>query len=116
MKAAALVFVLVCLSMAAADDATLKYPPTKKGDGVDDYHGHKVPAPYRWLEEDVRVSKEVAAWVDEQARFTEAYLSKIPQREALKKRITELWNYEKYGVPFKVARRYYVYSKNDGLQ
>src|SRR4051794_12769149 len=80
MKAAALLLVLVFLSMAAADEPALKYPPTKKGDVVDDYHGVKVPAPYRWLEDDVRVSKDVAVWVDEQARFTDAYLSKIPER------------------------------------
>jgi prolyl oligopeptidase len=94
----------------------LQYPPTKRIEHADVYHGVTVPCPYRWLEEDVRVSKDVAAWVDEQARFTEAYLQSIPERESIKRRLTELWNYEKYSAPEKIAKRYYVYSKNDGLQ
>lgn len=94
----------------------LTYPPTKRVEQVDDYHGVKVADPYRWLEDDVRVSKEVAAWVEQQAKFTDAFLAKIPARDSIKNRITELWNYEKYSAPFKVARRYYVFSKNDGLQ
>ena len=94
----------------------LSYPPTKRIDHADVYHGVKVAVPYRWLEDDVRDSKEVAEWVEAQNKFTEAYLQSIPEREAIKKRLTELWNYEKYSAPFKVAKRYYVYSKNDGLQ
>jgi len=93
----------------------MKYPETKKVDHVDDHHGTKVPDPYRWLEDDVRQSKQVAAWVEAQNKLTFSFLESIPQREAIKKRLTELWNYEKYGVPFKVAGRYY-YFKNDGLQ
>lgn len=93
----------------------MKYPETKKIDHVDDHHGTKVPDPYRWLEDDVRQSKEVAAWVEAQNKVTFSFLESIPQRDAIKKRLTELWNYEKYGVPFKVAGRYY-YFKNDGLQ
>jgi len=94
----------------------LQYPQTKRVEHTDVYHGVTVPCPYRWLEEDVRVSKEVAAWVDEQAKFTEAYLQTIPERESIKRRLTELWNFEKYSAPAKIAKRYYVYSKNDGLQ
>src|SRR5262249_40157175 len=70
----------------------------------------------RWLEEDVRTSKEVADWVAEQNKVTFAYLKAIPEREAIKKRLTELWNYEKYSAPSRVAKRFYVFSKNDGLQ
>ncbi len=92
------------------------YPPTKRVDHADDYHGVIVPCPYRWLEGDVRESKEVADWVAAENRVTESYLASIPQRETIKKRLTDLWNYEKYSAPFKVAKKYYVFSKNDGLQ
>src|SRR5262245_61390236 len=108
--------VALVFAMCSPADEPLKYPMTKRVDHVDDYHGVMVPCPYRWLEEDVRDSKEVATWVDEQAKFTEDYLKQIPQREAIKQRMTELWNFEKYSTPFKVAKSYYVYSKNDGLQ
>ena len=106
---------LAAFGFAVAGDTRMKYPETKKVDHVDVHHGTKVPDPYRWLEDDVRQSKEVAAWVEAQNKVTFAFLESIPQRETIKKRLTELWNYEKYGVPFKVAGRYY-YFKNDGLQ
>ena len=93
----------------------MNYVATKKVDQVDEYHGVKVSDPYRWLEDDVRQSKEVAEWVEAQNKLTFSFLESIPQREPIKKRLTELWNYEKFGVPSKVGGRYY-YSKNDGLQ
>ena len=89
------------------------YPPTRKADQVDDYHGTKIADPYRWLED--LNSEETKAWVEAQNQLTFAYLSEIPAREPLKQRITELWNYEKYGIPFKQGNRYF-YFKNDGLQ
>src|SRR5262249_16925380 len=107
---------LMLSATIAGVEPTLSYPATKRVDHVDDYHGVKVPCPYRWLEEDVRESKEVAAWVEAENRVTEAYLARIPQRDAIKHRLTELWNFEKYSAPFKVAKKYYVFSKNDGLQ
>ena len=93
----------------------MTYSPTKKIDHVDELHGVKVHDPYRWLEDDVRESKDVAEWVAAKNKETIAYLASIPQREAIKTRLTELWNYEKYGAPFKAGRRYF-YVKNDGLQ
>ncbi|HEV3204875.1 MAG TPA: S9 family peptidase, partial [Gemmataceae bacterium] len=99
----------------AAGDGLIQYPQTRRVDHVDLYHGTKVADPYRWLEEDVRKSEEVAAWVAAQNKVTLAYLQSIPERDAIQRRLTELWNYEKYSVPFKVAGRYY-FSKNDGLQ
>jgi prolyl oligopeptidase len=92
-----------------------EYPQTKKGDQVDDYHGVKVPDPYRWLEDDVRTSKDVADWVAAENKVTFGYLGTIPEREAIKNRLTTLWNYEKFSVPFKRNGRYF-FSKNDGLQ
>lgn len=96
-----------------ATTARLDYPATRKSDQIDDYHGVKVADPYRWLEDDN--SAETKAWVEAQNIITFGYLEQIPQRAAIKKRLTELWNYERYGVPFKQGERYFI-SKNDGLQ
>ena len=106
---------IAAFTVAVAGDTRMKYPETKKIDHVDVHHGTKVPDPYRWLEDDVRQSKEVAAWVEAQNKVTFSFLESIPQRAAIKKRLTDLWNYEKYGVPIKSGGRYY-YFKNDGLQ
>src|SRR5262245_9073808 len=103
------------LAVPAASGQGLKYPDTKRVDHMDDYHGVKVPDPYRWLEGDVRESQEVADWVAEQNKVTFAYLNTIPEREGIKKRLTDLWNYEKISAPFR-AGPHYVFSKNDGLQ
>ena len=93
----------------------LSYPKTRKVDHVDDYHGIEVSDPYRWLEDDVRESKDVEAWVAAENQVTFSFLKQIPQREPIERRLTELWNFEKYGTPFKQGGRYYFY-KNDGLQ
>ncbi len=101
--------------VAVAQEPRVKYPETKKVEQVDDYHGTKVPDPYRWLEDDVRVSKEVAEWVEAQNKITNAYLEAIPERNFIKKRITDLFNFEKYSAPSKEGGKYF-FSKNDGLQ
>ncbi|MFQ5766810.1 MAG: prolyl oligopeptidase family protein, partial [Acidobacteriota bacterium] len=93
----------------------LSYPHTHRGHVVDDYHGQKVPDPYRWLEKDARTSPEVRQWIDAENKLTLAYLKKIPQRQGILKRLKRLWDFEKYSAPFKIAGRYY-YFKNDGLQ
>ena len=69
---------------------TGKYPDTKMTDQTDDYFGTKVSDPYRWLEDDVRESKDVAAWVEAENKVTFGYLESIPQRESIRKRLTEL--------------------------
>ena len=89
------------------------YPRARKSDQVDDYHGVKVADPYRWLEE--LDSEETKAWVEAENKLSFGYLAGIPARNALKDRITKLWNYEKYGVPFKEGDRYF-YFRNSGLQ
>ncbi|MRT17673.1 S9 family peptidase [Vitellibacter sp. q18] len=91
----------------------LKYPKTKTIDQVDTYFGVEVKDPYRWLEDDR--SAETAAWVKAENKLTFDYLEQIPFRAALKKRLSELWNYEKVGAPFKEGNYTYFY-KNDGLQ
>jgi prolyl oligopeptidase len=113
-----IVLVVVALAAAVAApaaDGPLNYPATRRVDHTDDYHGTIVPDPYRWLEDDVRKSPEVAAWVAEQNKVTDAFLKSIPEREAIQKRLTELWNYARYSVPQKEGSRYF-FSKNDGLQ
>ena len=108
-------FFIVTMILSANIFAQTKYnyPQTKKVEQIDDYHGTKVSDPYRWLEDDN--SAETKAWVEAQNKVTNAYLATIPERETLKKRLTELWNYEKYSAPFKEGGKYFYY-KNDGLQ
>jgi prolyl oligopeptidase len=91
----------------------LKYPVTKKVDVVDNYFGIKVADPYRWLENDTSVA--TAIWVKEQNEVTNDYLSKIPFREKIREKLTKIWNYPKYGVPFREGP-WYFYTKNNGLQ
>ena len=92
-----------------------KYPETAEVDQSDDYHGTSVADPYRWLENDVRESSDVADWVAAQNQVTFAYLETIPEREKIKQRLTSLWNYAKFGVPFKQGGMIF-YFMNDGLQ
>ena len=92
---------------------TNNYPVARKGDQVDDYHGVKVADPYRWLED--LDSEETRKWVEEQNKLTFGYLAEIPARTTIKERLTKLWNFEKYGVPFKEGNRYF-YTRNSGLQ
>jgi len=101
-------------SAVLAGDAW-KYPETKKTDLVEEMHGVPVPDPYRWLEDDVRESKDVADWVKAQNAVTFQYLAELPAREEIKARLTKLWNYEKFSAPVKSGGRYYFF-KNDGLQ
>ncbi|MEO1388395.1 MAG: prolyl oligopeptidase family serine peptidase [Cyanobacteria bacterium J06634_6] len=91
----------------------LSYPSTRTTNTTDTYHGVSVPDPYRWLEDPN--TDETAQWVVAQNKVTFGYLSALPGRDQLNARLTELWNYERYGTPFKQADRYFYY-KNDGLQ
>ncbi len=111
------IFLGFCVSVATttAEEVSLDYPQAKRTDQTDDYHGTQVADPYRWLEQDVRTSDEVADWVAAENKVTFAYLESIPQREGIRQRLTELWDYARYSSPFKEGGRYYYY-KNDGLQ
>ncbi len=115
LKMLPVVVVAAFLPSLNAQETNLVYPQTKTVEQVDDFHGTKVADPYRWLEDDVRTSTEVAAWVESQNKVTFDFLKSIPQRAAIQTRLTELWNYEKIGAPFKRGGRYY-FSRNDGLQ
>jgi len=99
----------------AAGSAKPVYPVSKKVETVDDYFGTKIADPYRWLEGDAGVEREVASWVEAQNKVTFAYLDTIPFRNKIKERLTALFNYPRYSAP---TRRgdYFFYTKNDGLQ
>ncbi len=104
---------LLFLTFSLLGFSQIKYPETKKVDVTDNYHGTIVADPYRWLEDDK--SDETKAWVEEQNKITFDYLNKIPFREKIKNRLTEIFNYPKYGAPFRAGNKYYFF-KNDGLQ
>jgi prolyl oligopeptidase len=89
------------------------YPDIKKDETIDDYHGTAIQDPYRWLEDDN--SKETSDWVTNQNKVTFSYLDQIPYRKAIKNRLKDVWNFERFGTPFKEGGKYY-YFKNDGLQ
>ena len=93
----------------------LEYPVSKQVSQIDDYFGTPVADPYRWLEDDVRNSGEVRAWVESQNSLTFSQIKQLPYRKEIKARLTKLWDYEKFGTPFKRGQRYF-YFKNNGLQ
>jgi prolyl oligopeptidase len=105
----------VCLSAGIAQQMikSNNYPPARKSDQTDNYHGVKVADPYRWLED--LDSPETREWVEAENKLTFGFLESIPARTAIKDRLTKLWNYEKYGIPFKEGHRYF-YTRNSGLQ
>jgi len=105
--------VLLPAALSADMPTRLAYPTTAKSDVVDDYFGTRIPDPYRWLEDPN--SAETKAWVEQQNALTFAFLDRIPARQRIRKRLTDLWNYERYSVPSREGPRY-IYSRNDGLQ
>lgn len=103
---------LVLIAQGCQNDK-ITYPMTKKVDTVDVYFGQQVADPYRWLEDDN--SDETAQWVAEQNKLTFGYLEKIPFREQVKKRLEQIYNYQKITRPRKWNGHYFWYKK-DGLQ
>src|SRR5687768_1968980 len=106
------------LPRAAADTkkdpkSKIVYPETKKVEVVEEYFGTKVADPYRWLEDET--SAETKAWIEAQNKVTFAYLDRIPYREKLKARLTQLYNYPRISAPFRRGDTYF-FTKNDGLQ
>ncbi|WP_414562374.1 MULTISPECIES: prolyl oligopeptidase family serine peptidase [unclassified Anabaena] len=91
----------------------MSYPITRKSNQVDNYHGTLVTDPYRWLENPD--SEETRSWIEAQNKVTFDYLNEISVRKEIKQRLTKLWDYEKYGIPFREGNNYF-YFKNDGLQ
>lgn len=103
----------VLMGACTNSNVKMNYPITKKVDTVDTYFGTKVADPYRWLEDDN--SEETKEWVIAQNKVTDAYLEKIPYRDQIQKRLTEVWNYPKVSVPFK-KNDLYFHFRNTGLQ
>lgn len=103
----------LALTTALSAQTPITYPVTPRGPVVEDYFGTKVADPYRWLEDDQ--SADTKAWVEAQNKVTFAYLDQIPERARIQRRITELWDFEKFSAPFKRGK-FYFYSYNSGLQ
>lgn len=117
MKHIAALFLVSWSAQAWSQDdqepATYQYPEARRGDVIDTYHGVEVPDPYRWLE--APDAPETREWVDAQVALTASHLEDIPRRDAIKERITNLWNYERYSSPSKRGDRYFFWH-NNGLQ
>ena len=113
MKKQLLMTMATVLLSTSASAQGIQYPKADKDGTVDNYFGTEVADPYRWLEDDT--SAKTSAWVEAENKITNAYLSKIPFRQKLLKRLTEVANYEKLSAPRKHHGRWYFY-KNDGLQ
>jgi prolyl oligopeptidase len=108
-----IIMALATMTTMAVEAQGLVYPEAVKDNTVDEYFGTKVSDPYRWLEDDR--SARTTAWVEAENRVTNDFLSRIPFRQKVLKRLTELANYEKIGAPRKRHGKWYFY-KNDGLQ
>jgi prolyl oligopeptidase len=104
---------ILSLALPIYSMAQFNYPQARKVEQTDNYHGTQVADPYRWLEDDR--SAETAEWVKQQNDLTFNYLDKIPYRQAFQNRLEKVFNYPKYGSPFRRGEWYYFY-KNDGLQ
>lgn len=117
MKKVACAIGLVCILFSCSPKkeqvAVSHYPPTTKVTTIDTLFGTPVPDPYRWLENDT--TKETAAWVTSQNEVTFGFLKTIPFRDAIRKRLDEVQNYERLSAPHREGA-YYYYSKNSGLQ
>jgi prolyl oligopeptidase len=105
--------IIMQTSVESSTEKRIVYPESSRVEQVDDYHGVKVADPYRWLED--LDSQQTRDWVAAQSRLTSGYLAAIPEREPIRKRLTELWNYERYTAPIQHGGRYF-FTRNDGLQ
>src|ERR1700733_10382961 len=112
-KTILLLLASIALFLGANAATKLNYPIAPQGDQMDDYHGVKIADPYRGLENADAASTE--KWVEQENDLTFGYLAKLPGREAIKKQLTDLWNYEKFGR-FQKAGNHYFYFHNSGLQ
>jgi len=110
---AAIAALWACTPVQRAEVAGLKYPPAPRGTTVDDYHGTKVADPYRGFES--LDSPATRAWTAAQAQLTQAYLAGIPQREQIRRRVAQIYDFERTGIPFAESGRYF-YTDNSGQQ
>jgi prolyl oligopeptidase len=98
-----------------AAQPTLSYPETRREEVIETQFGTQIADPYRWLENDVRNDPAVRQWVTAQNEVAERYLAALPAREAFRRRMTQIYDFERLGVPEKRGNRYF-YTRNDGLQ
>ncbi len=105
--------IIVSANNEMEKEGMIDYPQARKGDVVDDYHGTKVPDPYRWMEDPE--AQETSQWVKAQNKITRNYIDNIPMREDIEERLTDIWDYPKYSIPSRHGDRYFFF-KNDGLQ
>ena len=91
----------------------IQYPAATRGTVVDDYHGTRVPDPYRWFED--ASAQNTRDWVAAQNSVSQPFLERLPQRAWLGERLEQLWTYERFGVPRREAGKYF-YLRNDGKQ
>ena len=108
-----IVFSLLTIILSCQNTNNLKYPTTEKRVVIDSYFGTDIQDPYRWLEDDL--SEETMDWVNNQNKTTFNYLNSIPFKRNIKKRLEQIWNYEKRTSPFNEGD-YTYYYKNNGLQ
>src|ERR1700682_5660464 len=104
---------IVAASVGAQTQSSLPYPSAARGSQADVYHGLSIADPYRWLED--TDSPETKAWVEAENKVTDAFLATIPERSAIRNKLTLLWNYARYSAPFKGGGRYFFFQ-NTGLQ
>lgn len=108
-----IIFSLLTIILSCQNTNNLKYPTTEKRVVIDSYFGTDIQDPYRWLEDDL--SEETMDWVNNQNKTTFNYLNSIPYKRNIKKRLEQIWNYEKRTSPF-IEGDYTYYYKNNGLQ
>jgi prolyl oligopeptidase len=110
----ALLFTLAACAQTGVQSGALAYPAARACDQVDEYHGVLVSDPYRWMEGDPD-DPELHAWIEGENKVTHAYLGAIEERDEIIERLTELWDFERMGVPGKAGERLF-FRLNDGLQ
>src|SRR4030088_716042 len=104
---------IVATSVGAQTQSALPYPSAARGSQVDVYHGMSIADPYRWLED--TDSPETKAWVEAENKLSDSFLAGIPERTAIKNRLTQIWNFPRFSAPFKEGGRYFYFG-NTGLQ
>ncbi len=109
----ALTVIVLAATAASLMAQRLEYPTSRRVDQVDTYFGEKVADPYRWLEDEN--APETARWVEAQNTVTFGYLEQIPYRRQIRQRLESLYNYPRYGAPFRRGE-HFIFSKNSGLQ
>ncbi|MFN7116118.1 MAG: prolyl oligopeptidase family serine peptidase [Saprospiraceae bacterium] len=90
----------------------ITYPNTPRDTTIaDTLYGKRISDPYRWLENSN--TPATRDWIIQQQTQTEKYLNQIPQRAAIQKRLTALWNYKNIAPPLKKGNFYYIFRQEN---